>query len=103
MEEIPSESEERRILTPCSGGLGGLPLFLRANTPRTFLQGLPLCTPLSLLLGLDDDVLKEGLSLSAIVTPKIFPLYHFFLLFFPLFSHLPQRFPLNTPYTPLPL
>jgi hypothetical protein len=40
------------------------------------------------------------LRLSAIVTPKFFPLYHFSLLFSPLFFHLPQRFPLNTPLYP---
>ena len=40
------------------------------------------------------------LRLSAIVTPKFFPLYHFSLLFSPLFFHLPQRFPLNTPPIP---
>jgi hypothetical protein len=34
------------------------------------------------------------------VTPKYFPLYHFFSLFSPLFFHLPQRFPLNTPLYP---
>jgi hypothetical protein len=38
-----------------------------------------------------------SLRLSAIVTPKFFPLYHFFPLLSPLFFHLPQRFPLNTP------
>jgi hypothetical protein len=38
--------------------------------------------------------------LSATVTPKFFPLYHFFPLFFLLFFHLPQRFPLNTPPIP---
>jgi hypothetical protein len=36
------------------------------------------------------------LRLSATVTPKFFPLYHLF----PLFFHLPQRFPLNTPLYP---
>jgi hypothetical protein len=35
--------------------------------------------------------------LSATVTPKFFPLYHFFPLFSSLFFHLLQRFPLNTP------
>ena len=40
------------------------------------------------------------LRLSATVTPKFFPLYHFFPLFPPLFFHLPQRFPLNTPPIP---
>jgi hypothetical protein len=35
--------------------------------------------------------------LSATVTSKFFLLYHFFPLFSPLFFHLPQRFPLNTP------
>jgi hypothetical protein len=33
------------------------------------------------------------IRLSATVTPKFSPLYHFF----PLFFHFPQRFPLNTP------
>jgi hypothetical protein len=42
----------------------------------------------------------EGLRLSATVTPKFFPLYHFSPLFSPLFFHLPQRFPLNTPSIP---
>jgi hypothetical protein len=37
--------------------------------------------------------------LSAIVTPKFFPLYHF-PPYFPLFFHLSQRFPLNT--SPIP-
>jgi hypothetical protein len=40
------------------------------------------------------------LRLSATVTSKFFPLYHFFPLFSPLFFHLPQRFPLNTPPIP---
>jgi hypothetical protein len=40
------------------------------------------------------------IRLSATVTPKFFPLYHFFPLFFPLCFHLPQRFPLNTPSIP---
>jgi hypothetical protein len=40
------------------------------------------------------------LRLSAAVTPKFFSLYHFFLLFSPLFFYLPQRFPLNTPPIP---
>jgi hypothetical protein len=40
------------------------------------------------------------LRLSATVTPKFFPLYHFFPIFSPLFFHLPQRFPLNTPPIP---
>jgi hypothetical protein len=40
------------------------------------------------------------LRLSATVTPKFFPLYHFSPLFFSLFFHLPQRFPLNTPLYP---
>jgi hypothetical protein len=31
---------------------------------------------------------------------NFFPLYHFFPLFSPLFFHLPQRFPLNTPPIP---
>jgi hypothetical protein len=39
---------------------------------------------------------KHGIRLSATVTPKFFPPYHFF----PLFFHLPQRFPLNTPHIP---
>ena len=39
---------------------------------------------------------EHSLRLSATVTPKFFPLYHFF----PLFFHLPQRFPLNTPPIP---
>jgi hypothetical protein len=38
----------------------------------------------------------HSLRLSATVTPKFFPLYHFSPLFFLLFFHLPQRFPLNT-------
>jgi hypothetical protein len=38
--------------------------------------------------------------LSATVTPKFFSLYHFSPLFFLLFFHLPQRFPLNTPPIP---
>jgi hypothetical protein len=41
--------------------------------------------------------LSSPVRLSATVTPKFFPLYHFFLLFSSLFFHLPQRFPLNTP------
>jgi hypothetical protein len=41
-----------------------------------------------------------AIRLSATVTPKFFPLYHFFPLFLPLFFHLPQRFPLNTPPIP---
>jgi hypothetical protein len=48
--------------------------------------------------------IKASLSvcvmLSATVTPKFFPLYHFFPLFSPLFFHLLQRFPLNTPPIP---
>jgi hypothetical protein len=40
------------------------------------------------------------LRLSATVTPKFFPLYHFFPLFSPLFFHLPQQFPLNIPPIP---
>jgi hypothetical protein len=42
----------------------------------------------------------HSLRLSATVTPKFFPLYHFSPLFVPLFFHLPQRFPLNTPPIP---
>jgi hypothetical protein len=38
---------------------------------------------------------RRCIRLSAIVTPKFFPLYHFFP-YFPIFFHLPQRFPLNT-------
>jgi hypothetical protein len=34
-----------------------------------------------------------SVKLSATVTPKFFPLYHFFPLFPPLFFYLPQRFP----------
>jgi hypothetical protein len=41
-----------------------------------------------------------SLRLSATVTSKFFPLYHFFPLFSPLCFHLPQRFPLNTPPIP---
>jgi hypothetical protein len=41
-----------------------------------------------------------GIRLSAIVISKFFPLYHFSPLFSPLFFHLPQRFPLNTPLYP---
>jgi hypothetical protein len=40
------------------------------------------------------------MRLSATVNPKFFPLYHFSPLFSPLFFHLPQRFPLNTPPVP---
>jgi hypothetical protein len=40
---------------------------------------------------------RRGIRLSATVTSKFFSLYHFFPLFFSLFFHLPQRFPLNTP------
>jgi hypothetical protein len=43
---------------------------------------------------------KNLVRLSATVTPKFFPLYHFFPLFSPLFFHLPQRFLLNTPSIP---
>jgi hypothetical protein len=43
---------------------------------------------------------EKKIRLSATVTPKFFPLYHFFPLFSPLFFHLPQRFPLNTPPIP---
>jgi hypothetical protein len=39
------------------------------------------------------------LKLFATVIPKFFPLYHF-SPYFPLFLHLPQRFPLNTPIYP---
>jgi hypothetical protein len=42
----------------------------------------------------------KGLRLSATVSPKFFLLYHFFPYFSPLFFHLPQRFPLNTPLYP---
>jgi hypothetical protein len=44
--------------------------------------------------------LASAFRLSATVTPKFFPLYHFSPLFSPLFFHLPQRFPLNTPLYP---
>jgi hypothetical protein len=44
--------------------------------------------------------LPVSVRLSATVTPKFFPLYHFFPLFSSLFFHLPQRFPLNTPPIP---
>jgi hypothetical protein len=43
---------------------------------------------------------RSVLRLSATVTPKFFLLYHFSPLLFPLFFHLPQRFPLNTPLYP---
>jgi hypothetical protein len=43
---------------------------------------------------------QYALRLSATVTPKFFPLYHFFPLFSTLFFHLQQRFPLNTPPIP---
>jgi hypothetical protein len=48
----------------------------------------------------NSDGNRWGVRLSATVTPKFFPLYHFFPLFSPLFFHLPQRFPLNTPPIP---
>jgi hypothetical protein len=44
------------------------------------------------------DLMAKSLRLSATVTPKFFPLYHFFPLFSPLFFHLPQRVPLNIPH-----
>jgi hypothetical protein len=43
---------------------------------------------------------SEMVRLSVTVTFKFFPLYHFFTLFPPLFFHLAQRFPLNTPPIP---
>jgi hypothetical protein len=51
-------------------------------------------------MGAARDARREALRLSATVTPKLFPLYHFFTLFFLLFFHLPQRFSLNTPLYP---
>jgi hypothetical protein len=50
-------------------------------------------------LCMDQGVDSGSLRLSATVTPKFFPLYHFSPIF-PLFFHLPQRFPLNTPPIP---
>jgi hypothetical protein len=40
------------------------------------------------------------IRLSATVTSKFFSLYHFFSIFSPIFFHLLQRFPLNTPLYP---
>jgi hypothetical protein len=40
---------------------------------------------------------SRHIRLSATVTSNFFPLYHFFPIFSPLFFHLLQRFPLNTP------
>jgi hypothetical protein len=48
------------------------------------------------VLGLQTSPKFRTLRLSATVTSKFSPLYHFF----PLFFHLPQRFPLNTPPIP---
>jgi hypothetical protein len=49
-------------------------------------------------VGEGDSEMHAALRLSATVTSKFFLLYHFFPLFSPLFFHLPQRFPLNTPH-----
>jgi hypothetical protein len=43
---------------------------------------------------------RRPLGYSQPLTLNFFPLYHFFPLFFSLFFHLPQRFPLNTPPIP---
>jgi hypothetical protein len=50
--------------------------------------------------GRPDFAVARAFRLSTTVTSKFFPLYHFFPLFSPLFFHLPQRFPLNTPPIP---
>jgi hypothetical protein len=46
------------------------------------------------------ETLTLRVRLSATVTPKFFSLYHFSPIFSPLFFHLPQRFPLNSPLYP---
>jgi hypothetical protein len=60
--------------------------------------------------GVQSGLNLHVLRLSATITPKFFPLYHFSPLCFPLFFHLSQRFPsifsslatVSPKYSPIP-
>jgi hypothetical protein len=85
-ENVPVENAPLNFAsdTVCSGGLSASPpLFIVATVASSSLNAAPYL-----------------IRLSATVTFKFFPLYHFFPLFFSLCFHLPQRFPLNTPPIP---
>jgi hypothetical protein len=98
-------------LLPWAGAntVGGLWIW---SPPTVSLQSPPpraggTCTPTpTLTLTLSSGTPGAGsrerqmIRLSATVTSKFFLLYHFFPLFSPLFFHLPQQSPLNTPPIP---
>jgi hypothetical protein len=76
------------------------PQICHAPTPQLLLAGYGRCWPTCHQLAVGCLL---AFRLFASVTPKFFLLYHFFIIsltFHPLYFHLPQRFPLNTPPIP---